>query len=94
MGSCFETGCRSGRAGSASLGVFVLRLRPGSACVCCGAELLATGGQGTAGCSRVKGATGSEPAAIAICPRCGSEVAEVAVDEEAPTGAAVLEPAA
>ncbi|OFV79771.1 MAG: hypothetical protein A2W26_00190 [Acidobacteria bacterium RBG_16_64_8] len=94
MGSHFEPDGRSGGEGVPTLGAFVVRLRPGSACVCCGAELRAKKGQETAGGPGVQGAAGSEGAAVAACPRCGSEVAEVTGDEEALTGAVVLEPAA
>ena len=41
MGSHFEPGGRSRGEGVPTLGAFVVRLRPGSACVCCGAELRA-----------------------------------------------------
>ena len=87
-------GSRSEHQGSLSLGAFVVRLRPGCACVCCGAALREAEETGIAGASAVRGTSGSGMPAIATCPRCGCEVAEAAADEEWLRCAAFLEPAA
>ncbi len=61
-----------------TLGEWLSSLRPGDACVCCGAEMRSADPRQTAGVGRLRGvpSTGrsqEEPSEL-VCPKCGCEV--------------------
>jgi hypothetical protein len=64
-----------------SLAAFLARVRPGDACACCGAKLVAADRR--AGSAGPTAASGDHTGAAVYCPACGCELS----DEEIPEAA-------
>ena len=76
-----------------TLGAYVSKLHPGSACICCGASLQQADAP-RPNPSAEGLASSSDEACVLVCPDCGSEVGSLLSEEAAPGASRTLNRAA